>query len=500
MSFDSGRTSELGALDGGTGRILANTAYRAAADVGSKLISITFFIVLARKLGDAGFGVFVFGLALATLLTVLANFGQDLVLTREVARDRSRLDAYFANTIALKLALALPVIASAAVVTSALGMDADARAVLLLLGVALVAEQLASTCFAVYQAYEQLAYVPAVILTQRLLTTVVGVVALVLGVGVVAVSAIYLGSAVVALGIALALLWSRVAKPHLALTPRTWPALFAAAAPVGIATVLALVLFRTDTAILAFFDSDEAVGNYGAAFRLFEATLFLSWAVATATYPVFSRLTMTSRPTVADVFDGALKLVIALTLPIAVAVAILADAIVHLVFGVEFDDAVVPLTVLAPAIVLYSVAFVIAAMLVAQNRQRAIAITHGIVAALNVAACLVLIPLLSLDGAALAALGSQLVLFVALLVVAHGVTGGSRWRRVVAGPAAASALLALVTLALRDHLGAAVVVGGVVYIAALAVIERLAYPEDARAVLDFALRRAAPQSPPAASR
>ena len=63
--------------DVGTSRILANTVYRGAADVGSKLISIAFFVVLARQLGESGFGVFVFGLTLAAVLTVLAGFGQD---------------------------------------------------------------------------------------------------------------------------------------------------------------------------------------------------------------------------------------------------------------------------------------------------------------------------------------------------------------------------------------------------------------------------------------
>ena len=163
--------------DVGTTRILANTVYRGAADVGSKLISIAFFVVLARQLGESGFGVFVFGLTLAAMLTVLAGFGQDQVLTREVARDRSRLDEYFANTVALKLTLALPVLVVSALVMAAAGVDAETLWVVLLLGIALVAEQLALTCFAVYQAFEQLVYVPVVIITQRLITAVAGIAA-----------------------------------------------------------------------------------------------------------------------------------------------------------------------------------------------------------------------------------------------------------------------------------------------------------------------------------
>src|SRR5918999_249023 len=83
-------------------RILANTAYRAIADIGSKLVSVLLFVVMARELGEEGFGVFTFALAFVTLVTALAGFGQDPVLTREVARRPDLIHRYFANTIALK--------------------------------------------------------------------------------------------------------------------------------------------------------------------------------------------------------------------------------------------------------------------------------------------------------------------------------------------------------------------------------------------------------------
>lgn len=481
----TGSTEGGDAVTSGARRVLANTAYRAAADIGSKLISIAFFVVLARKLGESGFGVFVLGLTLAAVLTVLADFGQDLVLTREVARDRSRVDEYFTNTVAVKLAAAAPLILLAAVVTSLLGTDSDTRAVLLLLSVALVAERLASTCFAVYQAYEQLVYVPVVIITQRALTAAFGIAALAAGADVVAVAAIYLGCAVVALGLSVFLLRRRVVRPRFVLVPRSWPALVAAAAPVGVASVFSLLLFRVDTAILAFLDSAAAVGAYGAAFRLFEATLFLSWAVRTAVYPVLARLSATSRPTFGDVFDRAIKLVVALTLPLSIGAAILAEPIIDLVYGKEYDNAVRPLAILAPAIVLYSVAEVSGGLLVARDRQRATAIANGAVAVLNLALSLVLISRYSLDGAAVAALVTQLVLMAGLLAIAHGVTGGDAWRRILSGPVAAGLPFSLAVFALRDHLFTAVIVGGVVYIAALAVFERVAYPEDARAIWAF---------------
>ena len=228
----------------------------------------------------------------------------------------------------------------------------------------------------------------------------------------------------------------------------------------------------------------------------FEATLFLSWAVTTAVFPVLARLSNTSRPSVGEVFDGSLKLVVALTLPLGVGMAILSEPIVHMVFGQEFDEAVVPLQLLSPAIVAYSIAFVSGGMLVAQNRQRATAIVYGAMTAFNIAASLNASGSSDPDGTALAALLTQIVLAFALLGIARAAAGSIGWMRVFAGPLAASAALALTTLFLRDTLLAAIPVGGLVYLVGLAAFERVAYPEDARKIWAFLRQSREPAAAP----
>ena len=380
---------------------------------------------------------------------------------------------------------------------AAAGVDAETLWVVLLLGIALVAEQLASTCFAVYQAFEQLVYVPVVIITQRLITAVVGIAAVLAGASVVAVSVVYLGGAVAAMVLAYVLLARRVARPGLLVSTGSWRRLLIAAAPVGVASVLSLLMFRVDTAILAFLESDAVVGAYGAAFRLFEATLFLSWAVTTAVFPVLARLSITSRPSVGEVFDGSLKLVVALTLPLGVGMAILSEPIVHLVFGQEFDEAVVPLQLLSPAIVAYSIAFVSGGMLVAQNRQRATAIVYGAMTAFNIAASLILIPgtLARRRRAGRAAHADR------PRVRAAGDRQGrgrvdrldARLRRPPRGLRGAR---------VDDRFSCATVcspqslVGGIVYLVGLAAFERVAYPEDARRIWAFLRQSREPAAAP----
>ena len=128
-----------------------------------------------------------------------------------------------------------------------IGFEAGARTVVLLLGLAVVAEALMSTCFAMFQAFERLVYIPIVLITQRWVTSGVGIAALALGAGVETVSAIYLAGAVGALVLALFCLFTRVARPRLDGQPKRWWPLMRVALPVGIAGVFATILFRVDS-------------------------------------------------------------------------------------------------------------------------------------------------------------------------------------------------------------------------------------------------------------
>jgi O-antigen/teichoic acid export membrane protein len=475
--------------DAGTRRILAGTAYRGLADLGSKAVSVALFVVMARELGDTGFGVFTLGLSVATLVTVLGGFGQDGILTREVARDRERIHLYFANTLALKALLVLPALVVTVAVTFGLGVDAETETVILLLGIAVAAELFTATCLAVFQAYERIGFLPVVMIFQRLVTAVVGVAALLSGAGVVAVSAIYLGGSVAAFALAAALLFRRVVRPRLTLnTELLWP-LMRVALPVGIAGVFGTILFRVDTAILAGFEPDDVVGDYGGAFRLFETTLFLSWAVGTALYPVLSRLGSDSDPPSGLFFERGLKLALAATLPLALGAALVGEPLATFVYGADFEESGNALRLLAPAIVLYPITHLAGVLLLSQDRQVALAVVHGLVAVANLAATVVLIALFSLEGAAAAASLTQLLLAVGLLAAARGLLREVSWARVFAGSLVAGGLAALGMAAFQDDLAPALAIGAVLYVPALVVFERLVFPSDARALWNFVLRR-----------
>jgi stage V sporulation protein B len=291
------------------------------------------------------------------------------------------------------------------------------------------------------------------------------------------------------LAVALLLVFRRIVRPRLEVTWRTWLPLMQTAAPVGVAVVFGLVLSRIDTAMLAAFKSRTVVGNYGAAYRLFEAPLLVSFGVTAAVYPVFSRLTASTVPPVGVVFGRAVKLAVALTLPVAVGAAILSGPVIELLYGSSFDAAGGALTLLAPALALFPIGYLAAYLLVSQGRQRVLSVVYGLVAAENILANFVLIPLLSLKGAALGTSVSQLLQTAALVYYARQAAGAVDWPRVLGGTVVASVLAGGAMALLRDNLGAAIGAGAAIYIVALMVFEQLAFPQDARALWAFVRRR-----------
>jgi O-antigen/teichoic acid export membrane protein len=345
-----------------------------------------------------------------------------------------------------------------------------------------VFELLMQTCFASFQAYERLEFIPIALISQRTLIAGVGIAALLAGADVVVVAAVYLAGTCFGFLLALTLLRTRLVRPALRIEPRRWWPLMKAASAIGLAGVFAVVLFRVDMTMLAAFKGATIVGHYAAAYRLLEATLFISWSVSSAVYPVFSRLTPATDPPVGFVFERGIKLGLALTLPLATGVLVLAEPVIDLLYGDAYSESVGALRLLAPAIALYPVCYITASFLVSQNRQRALLVVYAFVAVENIAANFVLIPWLSLYGAALGTSVSTVLVAGGFLAFA-----GQRldYARILGGPVLASAIAACVMVLLRESFPAAVVSAAVVYVGVLVLFERRLFPDDARAVLDF---------------
>jgi len=170
-----------------------------AGEALAKVGSLAFFIVLARKVGEEGFGVFSFALALTGALLIAAGFGTDDLLAREVSRDRNRAGRYLGDAVGLKIVTSVGLLAVALAVVLIGDYPPDARWVTLLVGAGVAMEVMSRSWHSVFQAHERLGLVSSCLIVQRLVTAAGGITILLAGGGLVAASAMFAVGALVAL-------------------------------------------------------------------------------------------------------------------------------------------------------------------------------------------------------------------------------------------------------------------------------------------------------------
>src|SRR5205823_4481412 len=140
-------------------------------------------------------------------------------------------------------------------------------------------------CAAVFAAFDRFTLVPFAVIPPRLFVAVAGIAAVYWGASIRGVAFLYLVGSILGLVLAATLMVRRVVQPHLVVDARRWGSLLRAAVPVMLVGAFAAILIRVDTAILAFFKETDVVGEYGAAYRFFEAVVFLSWSAGAALLP-----------------------------------------------------------------------------------------------------------------------------------------------------------------------------------------------------------------------
>jgi O-antigen/teichoic acid export membrane protein len=474
-------------------RAIANTLYRSAGEIAGRLASLALFAAVGRQLGENGLGAFVFAVAFLGLVMVAVDLGLDRYLLRAIARERSVADSMFFNVIALKLALALPLFALGLLGLRLVGYGAQAQATVLALAPGVFADSVARTQASFFAAHERGGPPSLADAIQRICSAALGIAALLAGYGVVAVAATYSAGSIIGVAIGFALLHRTIGVPSRAISRRRWRTLAASSIPFAAQDTFTVLLARMDILLLSLIATQAAVGRYGAAYRLFESTFFITYALTGAFAAMYTYLGADSDPPLRSVFQRSVKASLVLLMPLAVVFAVLADPICRLIYGATFVSAATPLRILAPGVVLMGIVILTTSLMVSRDDPRRMVPVTAAMAAINIVLNLILIPLYSDTGAAAAMLATEVVYAAWITRMSALKIGAIDWRATLAGALAAGVVMAAVGWLLNESLLAALIAATTAYIATLVAVERLVSPRDVAFVVS-AVRRRLPSS------
>jgi O-antigen/teichoic acid export membrane protein len=471
-------------------RAVTNTLLRSGGELIGRLASLLLFAVTARIVGESGLGAFVFAVAYLGFVMVVVDLGCDRLLLLAIARDRTAGDRLFFNMLWLKLALAVPLIGASLALLPLLGYSHTFQATTWALAPGVFSDSVARMQLAVFLGHERSGPPSLADMIQRVLSAAFGIAALEAGWGVVAVAAGYSIGSTIGVVIGFVLLARTIGLPEHKLTPRRWRSLALQSIPFASQDAFSVLLSRMDTLILSLLAAEAIVGSYGAAYRLFESTFLITYALVGAFSAMYAYLGHDTHPTVGFMFQRSIKFALVLLVPIAVFMAALADPICRDIYGAGFASSATPLRILAPATVLLGVVSLATSLLLSREPARRMVPVTAAIVVFNLVLNVVLIPPYGDSGAAIAMLASEVVFAVWVMSRAARVVGGIDWLATLAGPLAGGAVMAVAAvLLLTVNLPLAIAGGVLGYLLGLVIVERAISPDDLRLMADMVRRR-----------
>lgn len=467
---------------------MKNTALQATGEILGKLASLVVFAVLARKAGADGLGTYVLALAWGEVAMAPVGLGVDRYLLKLLAADRSRLEALYYNAMVLKIARGVPAAVAAVAVARLAGYGGDRLVVIAVCTGATLVDTLARTEMSAFTAFERGGLIAVTITAQRVLAAALGIAALLAGLGIVAVAtafAVGCGFRLVASHVMLQRRIRRV-KPTLPRAARQ--DLRKRSLPYVAQDMFGLVIAKADIVLLSLLATDAVVGRYGAAYRLLDATAFVTIALQGAFSAMFTYLGRDTVPSVRAIFQRSIKGALVLLTPAALVAGILAEPVSRAFFGDKLAGAADSLRLLAPVIVLFALYVLAATLIVARRDAWQLLKLMIVVALVNFALNIALIPPLGDSGAALAMLLSSLLYVAIGMRAAMAETGPLELASLLGSPLVAGLAMSVPLLLLSASLPLAVVAGALVYLAVLTAVERLVAPDDYAFAVSLASR------------
>ncbi|ACJ17342.1 hypothetical lipopolysaccharide O-side chain biosynthesis protein [Thermococcus onnurineus NA1] len=408
-------------------RIAKNMAVLFLARIVSMLFGFFYVVYTARYLGPANYGILSFALALNGIFGVITNFGLDPLTVREVARDKSLAGKYLANGIVLKLLFGTLTFLIVFVVVNLLGYPEITRKVVYIITLSTIIAGLNNLFNDIYQAFERMEFMSIGQILQSVLSLVFAITAIKLGLNVVYFAMIYLSVNLIILGYHVVVTTWKFLKPKIEVDFSFWKSVVREAWPFALTAISISLYLWIDSVMLSYMEGDRAVGLYNAAYRLALIFLFVPTIFNTAIFPLMSRLYIGSKENLTKILEKHFKYMVIVGILIGTWIICLPGEFIVIVFGKDYLGATNVLRIFGLTLIFIFFRTAFERVLEASNRQAIVTRTFVEGAVLNIFLNLILIPIYSLNGAAIATLITDIFVFVVLYL--RGMKLGYRLRR-----------------------------------------------------------------------
>jgi len=383
-----------------------------------KILTLFYFIAVARYYGPQDQGLYSSALSFTTLMSVFIDLGISSALTRETARNPKAAASLVSQCFFLRIATGLIVYGGMLGFAYFLGYPKELITMIYVAGVIALLDTFTVAGWFTVRGFQNLTFE-----ARGGFAAVATMVALGAWMMIAQLPIFYLLLATLA-GSVVNLIYSlfiliRRCGYCIAFTPewKTIRTLLVISAPFAGAAIFSRLYTFVDMSMLPVLASVHSAGIYAAAVKVMLAMNIIPASLSSSLYPAFSSLHQKDEKRIGSLCARGIVYLALVALPICMGLYLLSDRIVLLVYNESYLPTARVFELLIPGILFGFLMFPPGALLSGTNRQGINTTIFAIGAAVSVSANIILIPLLQERGAAIAASITYTWIFLASIIM-----------------------------------------------------------------------------------
>jgi O-antigen/teichoic acid export membrane protein len=388
-------------------KYFANTSWLLGERVLRMVVSLFVGIYVARYLGPERFGLLSYTLSFVWLFSSLASFGLDEILVRELVKSPEQRNNLLGTVFWLKVCGTIVMGTTIALVLKYTVEDQQTYWMIALITFGFLFQATNVVDF-YFQSQVQSKFAVRAQAIQLILTSLFKIYLVWNQAELIWFAfALMLDQAVVAVLFLLVYHWKIGWFPFFSFRWKQAKKLMRDAWPLIFAGMVVSVYMKIDQVMLKEMLDVKAVGVYAAAVKLCEAWYFLPTALIASLFPAVIEAKIKSKTLYDKRVQNLYDLMVWSSLAVALPTTLLADWVILILYGTDFQEAADVLRIYIWAGVFVTLGIASSKWLIAENLQRYLFLRTILGALLNVGFNLWLIPIYGIKGAAIATLVAQ---------------------------------------------------------------------------------------------
>ena len=433
-------------------RIAKNAMLMFSANLVKKILTLFLTLIVARYLGVSSYGKMSLALSFVALFSILSDFGAKILINREIARNKDKVNKYVFNTIVMKLYASFFMVIVVLIVANLLDYPREILNLMYIATFMHIFQSLGEPLNSAFRAFEKLKYNAITLIAESLLNFLLAILVVFLGLGLQELMLSYLFADIISFLLRFAFYHYKIHKFHPEYDKEFSRKLLKASIPFGVAALLMTLYDKIDVAMLSKMvpNSDEVIGWYSVAYNFLYIFEFIPLSIGAAIYPYASIAYLKSLSKFKIIYRKLLTYYFYLTIPLSFGTVAVADKVIDLLYGPQYHGSVLALQILIWTVLFKYQIYAFGIVLNSMNKEKLTMKATMVSLLANIGLNLVLIPKYSYLGAAVATIAAELVYFVICYTAVSIYLEKVSLIRILYKPILASLLMVFIAFYLKD--------------------------------------------------